>query len=155
MSLVTCPKTAQNSEKQRKTVCPLHFTDLKWPLFCSQMSKMGSPVPYDLGDRLGTHRTAYHTYMSLVTYAQKPLKMAVNPRFARPLHFTDLKWPLFCSQRSKMGSPVPSLSSGTHNLLIFDIHQVWSKHIPWDARPRGPKWPERRKTCFFSCFATI
>ena len=39
---------------------------------------MGSPVPNDLGDRLRTHRTTYHTYMSLVTYAQKPLKTSKN-----------------------------------------------------------------------------
>ena len=41
--------------------------------------------------------------------------------------------PLFCSQRPKMGSPAPFLSSGTHKPLIFDNHQVGSKHLPWDA----------------------
>ena len=68
----------RKNEKQRKSVCPLHFTDFKWPVFCSQMSKMGSPVPNDIGDMLRTHRTTYHTYMSLVTYAQKPLKTPKN-----------------------------------------------------------------------------
>ena len=44
--------------------------------FSSILQQIGAR--YDLGDRLGAHTTTYPTYMSLVTYAQKPLKTTGN-----------------------------------------------------------------------------
>ena len=133
----------RKNEKQRKSVCPLHFTDFKWPVFCSQRSKMACPVPNDIGDRLRTHRTTYHTYMSLVTYAQKPLKTPKNT-----------EKPIFTKKKTEVQLPtvqrayIPKWDPLDHTLspLIFDMRPNPLRVIRHTWLPQASQKPRATDT---------